>query len=140
MLVIILYPSNQVHEMNFEKFEALKEKFVFEGRNNNWKIIFICLALLGQVWNFVNGPGGMYALIQVSLTCLFIFWYIFDKSALNVLLIISIIGFVIFTLLGSKELFNPAVVASMVNLIVFYALFQNNRNWIKLRTKEKHLF
>ncbi len=129
--------SNVQVEKDQAFIDRLDKKFSLNGRNAGLKVMLIVLLGLTVVVQFTNlqfnsfsGSSGMQGtmiaitgLINISLLC----WFLYDKNAYFILVILSFIGFFTVLLLGQEDLISLAKGGALVSLIYYVGLFYWDR-------------
>jgi len=125
-------------QKNDEFMDRLSNKFSLSNRNGGLKILLI--VILGATiffqytnlhFNSFSGMSGMegtmigvMGLINVAVLC----WFLYDKNAYFILVVLSCIGFFSLLFLGQKELISLAKGGALLSLIYYFGMFY----WDKL--------
>lgn len=126
------YAGNLSETEIYDSFEKLKLHFKKHQRNLGWKLVLVIIILILMFYQLdragLNLGGhsrdGAYMLLLFSfLQFSMLVWYLTNKSAYPILIILSIIGIVLTSILRLEDLINPAMASGIVNMVVFYGLF-----------------
>lgn len=135
-------PNTLTNEADVDEASLIKDlqkKFVTEGKNAIWKVLFVAFTFFVMIYQLnragfrVDGPsrGGavMLALFFFLSFCLLL-WFLADRNSYFPLLILISLNIVLVTILREQSLLQSTIATGIINLVLYFGLFHfNHLKW-----------